>query len=1189
MATANGPIHLTRGAWRWVALAVVGAVVVAVAVVLLGQPQRAASAGAGSENATVADAYPLAVAASVLEGDTSGMAAGDGEGSSGGQRVWYRWRPADDDVASFAGAAYVLYEGGAAAPSTVRLLSGALDAAELSALTEVPATASDPAAGSYEFVLPSLAPGETFYIGVETGAPGDFLLSVWQPTPGGPANDDLGSAEALELVVNAHLDASGFPLAAGTTSYAGFEIDEDPAVAPEPNASATGGSVWYSWVVPQDGGRLEVSVASGAVALHAFEIPDFEPDPAVVEGIDAPIGGTPDAVEEPTAVGAEGGSQFDADRLVALPGADPLVLTGSLGDRFAIQVVGADDFALTGAVSGIDPPDTTAPVVVCTNDDAPTGGTHWARTWSGDVETPVSIECAVEDDQGLSLPVGSGADADSSELETPDWYQRVSETEAIVTLTASLPAGSASGAVTPDRVRQVCDRASNCVSVGLDVSVQIDNAAPALACDPAATGWRYGEDVGGGAVNRIACAATDAESGLAAAADAAFELVATLDTTGGPVEHAAVPHTTHAPVCDAAGNCTEVPTLADAMLDRKAPSVECGSYIVPASGWFHEDATVDCTAADAGSGLANAMQSTIRITTAVAAGTVDPAASSAPGQVCDVVGNCAELPRLTGVRVDRAAPSVACAPLAPWTRGTAIDLVCTAEDQADGAGLADPGADASFTIPMSIEAGGEASGLAPEARQVCDAAGNCAGLPALAGVGLDDRAPVVTCAAAPTGWLSRDATVACTAVDGGSGLADPALASFDLQTAFGGASTLDAAFVVSPTEVCDAVGNCAPVPEPATVRIDRVEPVVTCAKPVDGGYDFNVTVSCTASDADSGLAGGGSLDFLLRTSVVRGTAATGVQTNSREVCDLAGNCVVFGPYGDYDIDLTAAPAAPAPSIDAPGAVNVLAAVGARGFTGIRAPYLAPTVASEIGAVLDCTPDSTGIYPLGETEVSCTARDAADRVVEDAFPVRVTLAPDLAATQPIPRNVPIPVAGRGFSGPVGVEVAGVRLATLTPSGGAVAGEVRLPEDAATGGKTVVLRGTGADGDPLLVVKPVTITEAVELPAPDPGNPGGGDVPVPGGSGDADAGSRAPGGGASSPADRAEQIEEGFVLDPERWPTEEIEDGGDLRVDGDAAPPSEAAPALQWWLVALVAVLVVLASTGTALVVQRRRAR
>ena len=1172
-------------AWRWIVLAVVGALVAAAAVVVvLVQPQRALSDGATNANAAVADAFPLDIGTGVLQGDTTGMSGVQGDGATVGQVLWYRWRTNAADAASLPGTAYLLYDSGTGVPATVQLRVGPETATQADLSAPLAPTASTPATGAYEFDLAELAPGEYFYIGVETGSPGAFLMSIWQPTPGGPPNDDLVNAESLDLVVNGNLDGVDVALASGTAALSTLEADEPPA------GSATG-SVWYSWVVPQDDGRLDVTVGSGAVDLEAFQ--RLDPAAADSEGVvvDSSLDELPPDAGGWTPPDSEAVGQFDPsvfaprDDLVAGGVAG---LTGNAGEVLLLRVVGDGPFTLLGDISGILPPDLAAPTWSCASDVA-TGSTDWARTWAGATETPVVIDCTVEDPGGLLDP------------ET-EWFEVVTATTATVTLTVSAPAGTASASVYPE-ARLVCDLADNCVQVGVGTSVQIDNAPPVLGCDAVPTGWLYGVDAtppDGTVTSTIACAASDAASGLAEAADAAFQRVATLDATT-PAEDPAVAYTGHPDICDAVGNCISVPAVAAAKLDRKAPVVDCQGYVVPPSGWFRDDVHVDCAIADAGSGLANAAQATTTITTSVPPGTVDPAAASAVTRVCDAVGNCATLPQLTGIRIDRAAPLVACDPLPAWTAGTSLSLRCTATDQAGASGLADPGADAAFAVELTIPAGTQSTGLRPEPRSVCDAAGNCAGLPAFAGVGLDDLAPTVTCAAAPTGWLRADMTVACTASDGGSGLVDPADAAFVLATAFTGTASETVAFVAPKPEICDAVGNCTSVPLPTPVRIDRVDPRVSCVGPVDGAYDFNVTIACTASDDHSGLATGATLDFVLRTAVVPGTAATGVATNSREVCDLAGNCVVFGPYGAYDIDLTAAPASPAPVIDAPGAVDVIAAAPAAGFTGTRAPFASPTVTSEIGAVLDCAPDGTGIYRLGTTDVTCTARDAADRVVTSSFPVRVTLAPELAASDPIPLDRPIPVAGAGFAGPVSVEVGGVVATTLTPSGGTVSGGVPVPAGIGTGSQTVVLRGTGSGGDPLLVVKPVTIAAAVG-PEGEPGGGSGG----PGGSGDGESGGTGgadgtggagSAGGASavsdgtpSPAARAQDAERGFVLDPERWPSERFEDGGGVHEDdGTAAPAPEAAglPPLAWVAIALGGALVLGGAAAGGLMLARRR--
>jgi len=717
----------------------------------------------------------------------------------------------------------------------------------------------------------------------------------------------------------------------------------------------------------------------------------------------------------------------------------------------------------------------------------------------------------------------------------------------------------------------------------------------------------YGEDArpaaDGSAYDRIACTASDDGSGLRnAVADAGFELTAALPYADAPAEAAAVPYAVHDDVCDNAGNCAPVPVPDPVKIDRKPPTASCGSLPdAPAGGWYRDNPTIDCSLDDAGSGLADAAQSRVTVTTNVAAGDVDADAASGTTAVCDAVGNCAELPALTGLRVDRAAPIVSCTAPASWTKGASAHVECTANDQEAGSGLADP-SDSRFTLDLTIDSGSEVAGVALPEHQVCDVAGNCAEPPSLAGAGLDDRAPSVSCAPSPTGWQNADVTVHCTASDGGSGLASPGDAAFDLSTAFTGSASGSVPFQMTKTQVCDAAGNCADVPAPAPVKIDRVFPKADCTRPVDGEYTFNVSVSCTVMDGDAGLARGASLDLVLRTAVTPGTSQDGAQTTSREVCDLAGNCMTFGPYGDYDIDLTVPPAVAAPAIDAPGAVTVLAAVRTEGFTGIAVPFAAPTVTSSIGAVIDCEPDDSGVYPLGTTTVRCSARDSADRVVDARFPVRVTAAPELAATEPIPADGTIPVAGSGFTGTVGVEIDGLAVTRLDPVSGAVAADVPVPASVGAGEATVVLRGTGGDGEPLLVVKPVTITAPV----------GGGDTPGGGGDGGSEggpgdggaAGLDGPGDGVGvgsgaddgagaglgddsgdgvvdSPAD------DGWILDPDTWPSQQFEDGGQVNTaDGN---PYDAGPASPlWWLIPI-AVLLVAGSAAAATWIRRRSPR
>jgi Tol biopolymer transport system component len=87
----------------------------------------------------------------------------------------------------------------------------------------------------------------------------------------------------------------------------------------------------------------------------------------------------------------------------------------------------------------------------------------------------------------------------------------------------------------------------------------------------------------------------------------------------------------------------------------------------------------------------------------------------------------------------------------------------------------------------------------------------------------DDEAPVVSCAHADDVWHAAEVTVACTASDTGSGLADPADASFSLTTSVGaGSETADAR--TGTHTVCDVAGNCADAGPVGPFRVDRRPP-----------------------------------------------------------------------------------------------------------------------------------------------------------------------------------------------------------------------------------------------------------------------------------------------------------------------------------------------------------------------------
>jgi endonuclease G len=73
--------------------------------------------------------------------------------------------------------------------------------------------------------------------------------------------------------------------------------------------------------------------------------------------------------------------------------------------------------------------------------------------------------------------------------------------------------------------------------------------------------------------------------------------------------------------------------------------------------------------------------------------------------------------------------------------------------------------------------------------------------------------------------------------------------------------------------------------------LDTIAPTVNCASPDGAWHANNVTLACTASDSGSGLANpNDDASFSLFTSVGAGVENGNASTNSRSVCDIAGNC-----------------------------------------------------------------------------------------------------------------------------------------------------------------------------------------------------------------------------------------------------------------------------------------------------------
>lgn len=453
---------------------------------------------------------------------------------------------------------------------------------------------------------------------------------------------------------------------------------------------------------------------------------------------------------------------------------------------------------------------------------------YWAVDVAGNVEQSHALTIGIDTTlpvlQCAPPPVGwQGANVTLACTAADATSGLASQADASFALSTSVPAG-AEDAAAQTGARQVCDLAGNCAVIG-PFTAQVDRKAPTVVCTPPDAQPWHAADV------TFTCTVADGGSG---SSETSFAL--STDVTPG-TETASAQTGTHTS-CDAVGNCVVTGPLT-AAVDEKPPTVDC-----PAAGdaWHAADVAYTCTVADGGSGVDSA---SVTLTAQAPPG-VETTVSTGSARVCDRVGNCTTAGPIDGVRIDTKPPTFSCQqPDALWHRGT-VSLTCAGED--GGSGLAGSG-----TVTLSASApGAETASAFTQSGQLCDRAGNCATLPALGPIKLDNLPPAVTCPAADGAWHGANVGFACTAVDGGSG---PASSTFTLSTSVP-AGTETASASTNAQQACDLVDNCAPVGPIAGVMVDRKPPTVTIAAPA-GTYVVGaaVTAAYTCADGGSGVAG----------------------------------------------------------------------------------------------------------------------------------------------------------------------------------------------------------------------------------------------------------------------------------------------------------------------------------------------
>ncbi len=198
----------------------------------------------------------------------------------------------------------------------------------------------------------------------------------------------------------------------------------------------------------------------------------------------------------------------------------------------------------------------------------------------------------------------------------------------------------------------------------------------------------------------------------------------------------------------------------------------------------------------------------------------------------------------------------------------------------------------------SFYAGPDASGVVLNGR-CADPAGNTGN--GTLTLNYDATKPSVSCQPPDVAWHGSDVTIACSATDSGSGLANPTDATFALTTSVvAGSDNANAS--TNSRQICDVAGNCATAGPITGIKVDKTKPSINCGSADGAWHATDVTITCTASDSTSGLQFGSDASFTLSTNVAGGAATSNAATDSRSICDVVGNCATAGPIAGNKVD-----------------------------------------------------------------------------------------------------------------------------------------------------------------------------------------------------------------------------------------------------------------------------------------------
>ena len=440
-----------------------------------------------------------------------------------------------------------------------------------------------------------------------------------------------------------------------------------------------------------------------------------------------------------------------------------------------------------------------------------------------------------------------------------------------------VPAATAQVVVSADGATSLSYSATDnagITSAPQSLTVQVDRSAPSVTCAAPSTAWSS-TDV------TVACSAGDELSGLADPTQAQL----TLTTSVPPGTETAAAATGSVSVCDTAGNCATAGPITGLKVDRLGPTITIasptGSYTVGDAA----KASYTCIDDGSGTSICTGSQADGTAIDTSTAGTY-----SFMVDATDAVGNHSQ--RVASYLV--AAPPAITASASPsggWQRTPVTVSLAASADKTRGVQSITYSASGAQAAPETVVPGAAAQvviaadGTTTLFFWATDTAGALSAAQGIT-VQVDSTAPAVACATPGTAWSSTDVTVACTATDGHSGLADRVQAQLSLTTSVPDGTETSTAATGSVT-VCDLAGNCATAGPITGLKVDRAGPAVTITAPA-GAYPAGQVVDATYSCTDGG-SGVATCTGTQPSGSAFDTAVAGIYSFTVDATDAAGN------------------------------------------------------------------------------------------------------------------------------------------------------------------------------------------------------------------------------------------------------------------------------------------------------------